>query len=71
LYGGTGHPSDGDTEDQETDFMFPGDTDPCGWGQGGIPMTSYARYPWTEEGDISASTSASASGKVYRDGPGG
>ncbi|MBT3208575.1 MAG: T9SS type A sorting domain-containing protein [Bacteroidetes bacterium] len=51
LYGGTGHPSDSDTEDQITDFMFPGDTDPCGWGQDGIPMTSYPRYPWTEEGE--------------------
>jgi hypothetical protein len=37
-YGGTGHLSDAATTSQVTDFMFPGDTDPCGWGQGGIVM---------------------------------
>ncbi|MEA1874594.1 MAG: T9SS type A sorting domain-containing protein [Bacteroidota bacterium] len=44
-YGGTGHYSGG-ASDVETDFMFPGDptTDPCGWGQGGIPQED-----WSEE----------------------
>ncbi len=42
TYGGTGHPSGGVVGDK-TDFMFPGDTDPCGWGQGGI-----IEAPWSE-----------------------
>ncbi len=44
-YGGTGHYSGG-ASDVETDFMFPGNptTDPCGWGQGGIPQDD-----WSEE----------------------
>ncbi|MDD4150224.1 MAG: hypothetical protein PHE33_09360 [Bacteroidales bacterium] len=44
-YGGTGHASGG-AGDTRTDFMFPGTptTDPCGWGQGGIPQGS-----WSEE----------------------
>lgn len=46
-YGGTGHYSGG-ASDVETDFMFPGDptTDPCGWGQGGIPQDA-----WSEESE--------------------
>ncbi|MDD2386541.1 MAG: hypothetical protein PHP52_07135 [Bacteroidales bacterium] len=45
TYGGTGHYSGGGS-DIKTDFMFPGTptTDPCGWGQGGIPQGS-----WSEE----------------------
>ena len=42
-YGGNGHPNSGGTG-PISDFMFPRDTDPCGWGQGGIPMPL-----WTEE----------------------
>jgi len=42
-YGGNAHPSGGGTG-PITDFMFPGDSDPCGWGQGGIPMPF-----WSEE----------------------
>ncbi len=42
-YGGNAHPSGGGTG-PVTDFMFPADSDPCGWGQNGIPQ-SY----WTEE----------------------
>lgn len=44
-YGGTGHYSGG-ASDITTDFMFPGNptTDPCGWGQGGIPQDD-----WSEE----------------------
>ncbi len=45
VYGGTGHYLDGDATDTETDFMFPGDTDPCGWGQGGQVMS----FNWSEE----------------------
>lgn len=45
YYGGSGHISD-PTADPATpcDFMFPGDTDPLGWGTGGIPQ-----IPWTEQ----------------------
>ena len=42
-YGGNAHPAGGGTG-PITDFMFPGDSDPCGWGQGGIPMPF-----WSEE----------------------
>ena len=42
-YFGNAHPSGGGTG-PITDFMFPGDSDPCGWGQGGIPMPF-----WSEE----------------------
>ncbi|MEA1877842.1 MAG: hypothetical protein U9N86_13375 [Bacteroidota bacterium] len=42
-YGGNGHPAGGGTG-PITDFMFPGDSDPCGWGQGGIVMPV-----WNEE----------------------
>lgn len=42
-YGGNGHPA-GSGTGPITDFMFPGDSDPCGWGQGGIIMPE-----WTDE----------------------
>ncbi|HSG67897.1 MAG TPA: T9SS type A sorting domain-containing protein, partial [Bacteroidales bacterium] len=42
-YGGNGHPN-WSTSDNEADFMMPRDSDPCGWGQGGIPMPV-----WTED----------------------
>jgi len=42
-YGGNGHPAGGG-DGPISDFMFPRETDPCGWGQGGIPMPV-----WTEE----------------------
>jgi hypothetical protein len=42
-YYGNGHPSGGGIG-PVTDFMFPRETDPCGWGQGGIKMPV-----WTEE----------------------
>jgi hypothetical protein len=36
----------------ECDFMFPGDTDPCNWGTGGVPpndgFNQDGKY-WTEE----------------------
>ncbi|HXK81035.1 MAG TPA: hypothetical protein PLO05_02620 [Bacteroidales bacterium] len=48
CYGGTGYPGgeNGGDPSVPTDFMFPGNptTDPCGWGQGGIPMPD-----WSEE----------------------
>lgn len=45
LYGGSGHQSDSDADVQTTaDFMFPGDTDPLGWGTNGVPQE-----PWTEQ----------------------
>jgi hypothetical protein len=45
VYGGSGHISD-PTADPTVpcDFMFPGDTDPLGWGTGGLPQA-----PWTEQ----------------------
>jgi hypothetical protein len=42
TYGGDGHGGNGGTE-IPADFMFPGTTDPCGWGTGGVMMN-----PWTE-----------------------
>ncbi|MDR2085130.1 MAG: T9SS type A sorting domain-containing protein [Bacteroidales bacterium] len=44
-YGGNAHSSSG-AEDIETDFMFPGDSDPCLWGTKGIPP---ANVYWTEQ----------------------
>jgi hypothetical protein len=45
YYGGSGHISDPDANTSiESDFMFPGDTDPLGWGTGGVPQE-----PWTEQ----------------------
>ncbi|MFK7785326.1 MAG: T9SS type A sorting domain-containing protein [Crocinitomicaceae bacterium] len=45
YYGGTGHLSDAQADPTvECDFMFPGDTDPLGWGTGGN-----VQQPWTEE----------------------
>jgi len=45
VYGGNGHPSDPNANANiEADFMFPGDTDPLGWGTGGLPQSN-----WTEE----------------------
>ncbi|MFT5969903.1 MAG: hypothetical protein ACI8ZO_000402 [Flavobacteriales bacterium] len=40
VYGGDGRTSGG----VPCDFMFPGDTDPEGWGTAGVPQA-----PWTEE----------------------
>mgnify|MGYP007101860577 CR=1 FL=1 len=36
LYGGNAHPSVSGTVGPTCDFMFPGDSDPCNWGTGGI-----------------------------------
>lgn len=44
LYGGNGHPSGGGNTAIRADFMFPGDTDPLGWGTGGVPQEE-----WTEQ----------------------
>jgi hypothetical protein len=45
YYGGSGHVSDAQADPNvRCDFMFPGDTDPLGWGTNGIPQ-----IPWTEE----------------------
>lgn len=45
FYGGSGHISDPEANPAvPCDFMFPGDTDPLGWGTGGIPQA-----PWTEQ----------------------
>jgi hypothetical protein len=44
YYGGSGHVSDPDANvNVPCDFMFPGDTDPLGWGTNGVPQA-----PWTE-----------------------
>lgn len=57
CYGGTGHYSGGANTDMPTDFMFPGTptTDPCGWGQGGIPQGS-----WSEEEPLGAGSTPNA-----------
>lgn len=45
YYGGNGHLSDPDVNTAvPCDFMFPGDTDPLGWGTGGNPQPA-----WTEQ----------------------
>ncbi|MDX1444643.1 T9SS type A sorting domain-containing protein [Lishizhenia sp.] len=44
TYGGNGHSSGGGNPNVEADFMFPGDTDPLGWGTGGNPQPE-----WTEQ----------------------
>lgn len=45
YYGGNAHVSDPDVNTSvPCDFMFPGDTDPLGWGTGGTPQPF-----WTEE----------------------
>ena len=45
VYGGSGHISDAEADpNTPCDFMFPGDTDPLGWGTGGYPQE-----PWTEQ----------------------
>jgi hypothetical protein len=45
YYGGSGHISDAEANpNMRCDFMFPGDTDPLGWGTNGIPQA-----PWTEQ----------------------
>ena len=45
VYGGNGHPSDPEANANViADFMFPGDTDPLGWGTGGTIQPT-----WTEE----------------------
>lgn len=45
YYGGSGHISDASADPSViADFMFPGDTDPLGWGTDGIPQAS-----WTEQ----------------------
>jgi hypothetical protein len=45
VYGGSGHISDPDANPlMPCDFMFPGTTDPIGWGTGGVPQPN-----WTEQ----------------------
>ncbi|MCX6257669.1 MAG: T9SS type A sorting domain-containing protein [Bacteroidia bacterium] len=44
FYGGTGYWSDPKTSTIPSDFMFPGDTDPCGWGTAGAHQ-----QPWDEK----------------------
>jgi hypothetical protein len=45
VYGGSGHISDAQANpNMPCDFMFPGDTDPLGWGTSGFPQE-----PWTEQ----------------------
>ncbi|MBI1286646.1 MAG: T9SS C-terminal target domain-containing protein [Flavobacteriales bacterium] len=44
CYGMTGHPSGGCDVGVLAGYMFPGDSDPCGWGTGGAPQPI-----WTEQ----------------------
>jgi hypothetical protein len=46
LYGGNAHANSG-AYGPECDFMFPGDSDPCDWGTGGV-LPNGPKY-WTEE----------------------
>ncbi|MFM8432397.1 MAG: hypothetical protein ACKOA1_06350, partial [Bacteroidota bacterium] len=43
VYGGTGYQTAGY---DSCDFMFPGDTDPNGWGTKGVPLSQL--FPWSE-----------------------
>ncbi len=51
FYGGNGYYTHVNATQYETDFMFPGNTDPCGWGQKGGNGGSPLPMPeiWTEE----------------------
>lgn len=52
LYGGTAHISGAGTVGPETDFMFPGNSDPCNWSTGGAPPNGgfgVNGFYWTEE----------------------
>ncbi|MFM1875861.1 MAG: hypothetical protein RL266_1598 [Bacteroidota bacterium] len=44
CYGQTGHPSGGCDQGTLSGYMFPGDSDPCGWGTNGNPQVE-----WTEQ----------------------
>ena len=45
VYGGTGHPaSSGALPAIESNYMFPGESDPIGWGTSGVPQQK-----WTEQ----------------------
>lgn len=51
-YGGTGHITGAGTVGPDCDFMFPGDSDPCNWGTGGLPPNggfNQNGFYWTEE----------------------
>lgn len=44
CYGMTGHPSGGCDQGTLAGYMFPGESDPCGWGTSGNPQVE-----WTEQ----------------------
>ncbi len=44
CYGETGHPNGGCDVGVPAGYMFPGDSDPCGWGTDGVPQPL-----WTEQ----------------------
>lgn len=44
YYGGSGHPSGGGDTSIPAQFMYPGDSDPLGYGTNGVPQAS-----WSEE----------------------
>lgn len=44
CYGANGHPSSGCDQGTLAGYMFPGDSDPCGWGTNGTPQPL-----WTEQ----------------------
>ncbi|MFT6026596.1 MAG: hypothetical protein ACI8P5_000847 [Bacteroidia bacterium] len=44
CYGETGHPNGGCDAGTLAGYMFPGDSDPCGWGTNGVPQPT-----WTEQ----------------------
>ncbi len=52
LYGGTAYVTGVGTVGPVCDFMFPGDTDPCNWGTGGVPPNggyTHNGFYWTEK----------------------
>ncbi len=51
-YGGDAFPGHPGVVGPDCDFMFPGDTDPCNWGTGGMPPNggfNQDGFYWTEE----------------------
>lgn len=44
CYGGNGHPNSGCNQGVAAGYMFPGESDPCGWGTNGVPQPL-----WTEQ----------------------
>ena len=47
CYGGNGHPLGGCDAGTTAGYMFPGDSDPCGWGVDGTTVSEWTEQPET------------------------